>query len=158
MSTHVDDALLARFVAGDLGEHAAAHVALHLDACPACANRAREADPLARAFAAVDDPVVPEGLVAAALAEVEARGRATDERLLGLGLAAALAVTASMLSVLSTGPVGWAARLRALADLVIDGALGPWLALGTVGLLPVVALLALPADREAPALALERAA
>lgn len=67
----IDEPTLAAFVDGDLGEHLAVHVALHLDACPGCAARAVGADPLARAFASVDDPPLPDDLVAAALAEVD---------------------------------------------------------------------------------------
>lgn len=66
--THPPHDVLERFVLGDLGDHTAAHVAMHLDDCPACANVVRELDPLSAAFASMDDPVVPDGLVEAILA------------------------------------------------------------------------------------------
>jgi anti-sigma factor RsiW len=47
---------LAALSGGRLGERAAAAAAIHLDACPACANRLAAADPLGPFFAAVDDP------------------------------------------------------------------------------------------------------
>ena len=64
---HVDDERLVAFVNGTLADDAAALVALHLDDCPACAARAATEEPLAVAFASVDDPVVPRGIAAEAV-------------------------------------------------------------------------------------------
>jgi anti-sigma factor RsiW len=64
---HVPDDLLTSFVDGELGTHVAVHVAEHIDSCPACATRAASLEPLALAFAATDDPVVPEDLAEAIL-------------------------------------------------------------------------------------------
>jgi anti-sigma factor RsiW len=60
---HVPQPLLEQFVEGTVDEKVAVAVALHLDACPACSTRAASLEPLAAAFAAVDDPGVPVGLV-----------------------------------------------------------------------------------------------
>lgn len=147
MSAHVDPVLLARFVAGELGDHAAAQVALHLDDCSACANLAREADPLARAFASVDDPDVPAGLVQAVLRADAARAAAAPQRLVDLGLAATLVGSALTLSALAAGPLGSAARLRVVFDLVAHGMAGPWVVLVLVGLAPALVLLTRPPVR-----------
>ena len=71
MSTHVPETLLMRFVDGDLDEDQAIHVALHLDACPACATRAAALEPLAGALAEISDPPVPELLAAQILTRAE---------------------------------------------------------------------------------------
>ena len=63
MGAHPDDAVLLSFVLGDLSQGEAISVALHLDGCPHCAARAAGLDPLTHAFAAVEDPALPEGLV-----------------------------------------------------------------------------------------------
>ena len=68
MRQHVPDDLLSAFVHGVMGEQLAVHIAEHIDACPACATRATALEPLAVAFAAVEDPPLPEGLVEAVLA------------------------------------------------------------------------------------------
>ena len=67
MGLHPDDTVLMAFVMGDLATDEAVPVALHLDECPHCAARVAGLDPLTHAFAAVDDPVLPEGLVEAIL-------------------------------------------------------------------------------------------
>ncbi|MCP4805647.1 MAG: hypothetical protein GY913_27485 [Proteobacteria bacterium] len=69
MIEHVAEVLLARFVRGDLDESTAVSVALHLDDCPRCSTRATALDPLASAFAACDDPFLPEDLVQQVLDE-----------------------------------------------------------------------------------------
>ena len=73
MSQHVPEDLLAAFVEGEMGEQLAIHIAEHIDACPRCATRAAGLEPLAAAFAAVEDPVTPEDLVSAVLAEAVER-------------------------------------------------------------------------------------
>ena len=60
---HVPDALMQQFVEGEVDDSVAVAVALHLDACPACATRAAAIEPLASVFAASEDPRVPVGLV-----------------------------------------------------------------------------------------------
>ncbi len=59
---HPPEALLQRFVDGDLGEQHAVSVALHIDDCPECAARAVAMDPLSAVFAATSDPVIPADL------------------------------------------------------------------------------------------------
>ena len=68
MSQHVPDDLLAAFVDGEVSEQLAVHIAEHLDDCPACSAQAVALEPLAAAFAAVEDPRVPADLVASILA------------------------------------------------------------------------------------------
>lgn len=88
---HVPDALLASFVRGALPDDEATTVALHIDDCGACQARATNAEPLAQAFASVDEPALPPDLVAGVLAQVDAGGRrlGTIVPAAGLGLAAA---------------------------------------------------------------------
>lgn len=62
MNEHLQDALLLEFIEGQLDERSAVEVALHIDACPLCANRAVILDPLSSAFAAVQDPSPPPEL------------------------------------------------------------------------------------------------
>ena len=69
MIEHPAEILLERFVRGDLDESSAVSVALHLDDCPRCSTRATALDPLASAFAACDDPLVPDDLIAHVLDE-----------------------------------------------------------------------------------------
>lgn len=69
---HIADALLVQFARGEIDTGPASDdlvetIALHLDACPACAARVEALDPMRSAFAAVDDPVVPDGLTDAIL-------------------------------------------------------------------------------------------
>lgn len=92
MTGHVPDELLTSFVHGDVGEQIAIHVAKHVDDCPACATRAAALEPLAAAFAAVDDPVAPDDLADVILARYEEpqRGPAA-EVVVGLGMLAAAA-------------------------------------------------------------------
>jgi len=83
---------LGRFVEGDLTDEVAVSVALHLDDCPACATHVAGLDPLATAFASVDDPPVPGVLLEALLAEARAPAQRGPEPviaavLLGLGTA-----------------------------------------------------------------------
>lgn len=63
MSQHVSDELMRRFSVGALDEDVAIAVADHIDGCPLCLTRAIAADPLADAFAAVDDPTCPPDLI-----------------------------------------------------------------------------------------------
>ena len=53
---------LDRFLLGEVPETDAVRIAVHIDECVACASAATAADPLAAAFASVDDPLVPNGL------------------------------------------------------------------------------------------------
>ena len=64
MSQHIPPALLQKFISGDLEEPVAVAVALHIDHCSRCHAAAATADPLSQDFAAVDDPDVPEELLA----------------------------------------------------------------------------------------------
>lgn len=93
--SHVPDDLLAAFVDGEVEERVAVHIAEHLDTCPACATRAATMEPLAAAFAAIDDPVVPPDLVSAVLAAAEEpeRGPSTELVIGGTLMAAAALLT-----------------------------------------------------------------
>ena len=63
MSQHIPQALLKKFVAGDLQEPVAVAVAQHIDSCSRCSSEAAAADPLNQAFASTSDPPIPEDLV-----------------------------------------------------------------------------------------------
>lgn len=157
MNHHPADEVLQSFAQGELGDHLAAHTARHIDSCPRCANRALALDPMARAFASVDDPPVPPSLIAdlleaAAKPEVApsqepvSSAEPPDARPLGwaeigvggLLLTAAWATLwldpgiANLPAVLRLGRATWA-TLRALGpslDQVV--LLGTWTALLTV--------------------------
>lgn len=60
---HLDDDTLRRFVEGEMGDHLAEHVALHLDECPRCAGRLVALDPLAPLLARTPAISTPPGLV-----------------------------------------------------------------------------------------------
>ena len=62
MSRHLTESLLERFVAGNLESRVSEEVALHIDDCATCSNRAIALDPLSSAFAAIDDPPIPDAL------------------------------------------------------------------------------------------------
>jgi anti-sigma factor RsiW len=100
---HVHDDLLRRFVDGALDDEVAASVAIHLDACSRCATRAATLEPLALAFAAVDDPIVPADLPHNILAAIHAPPVPLVEPTLGaeLALALALAAAAALLVVVT---------------------------------------------------------
>lgn len=101
MSHHVSQPILERFVAGDLETDEAVEVATHIDDCVSCANRAIALEPLAAAFAAVEDPEVPEGLPAAILAELQRPGLPLVE----LGVGSGMLLAAALLLYLVDGPV-----------------------------------------------------
>jgi hypothetical protein len=65
---HIDPTLLARFASGEVGPDLAVEIALHVDDCPACAAIATGADPLAAAYASLDDAPLPDGLLDGILA------------------------------------------------------------------------------------------
>lgn len=112
MSPHVPDALLRSFVLGDVDESLAVQVALHLDACPACATRAAGLEPLASAFAAVDDPLPPD-LTAPVLSALQRpERRLVPELLVGGGF---LGGAALLLAVLGQ-PLAVLARVGLLFD------------------------------------------
>lgn len=62
MSQHITEDLLKRFVDGDVDEAVAIAVGRHLDDCARCATHAASIEPLAAAFASLDDPFVPPDL------------------------------------------------------------------------------------------------
>jgi hypothetical protein len=138
MNEHIPEALLESFVEGVLGDDAAVDVALHLDACPSCAARAAGLEPLALAFAVTPDPVVPSGLVAAALAAasepapVAVRVAPNAEIAIGGGM---LTAAATMLALLGdplalASQVGlWAGATNALGRALLLGLPTPALAL-----------------------------
>lgn len=105
MSHHVPEDLLASFIEGDLDDQLAVHIATHLDECPRCATRAAHLEPLAAAFAAVDDPVVPDDLVATILAATERQRPALSIEILA---GAAMLAAAMVLVLVGTDPVALA--------------------------------------------------
>lgn len=110
---HVPEDLLQAFVDGDVGEQVAVHVAEHLDSCPSCATRAAGLEPLAAAFAAVEDPVPPAELVPAVLA----RARQPDRMpMLEIGVGVALIAAAALLAVGLQTPAGFLAELGEAAQ------------------------------------------
>lgn len=99
MSPHLTSTQLSLFAAGDLEDAAAATLAGHVDDCAHCATRLAHADPLAGAFAEVQDPTVPVGLIEEILARAteasdddEGRTRLRPEIWAAGGLLAAAAV------------------------------------------------------------------
>ncbi|MEM6929649.1 MAG: zf-HC2 domain-containing protein [Myxococcota bacterium] len=101
MTQHISDAVLDRFVAGDLDEAEAVSVARHLDECVSCTNRSVAREPLSAAFAAVEDPEVPEDFAASVLAELDR----PQLPLMELGVGLGLLLSAAGLIFLVDGPV-----------------------------------------------------
>lgn len=104
--THPPDALLDLFVEGQIDEHRAVAVAIHIDGCPECAARAIAIDPLAPAFAAASEPVVPPDLAGAILTRASAPRHAGPEPAIAAGLLAA----AGLVMVIGGDPGGLAIR------------------------------------------------
>jgi anti-sigma factor RsiW len=125
MSRHVTDDLLRSFVDADVGEEMAVHIADHLDECPACATRAASLEPLATAFAAMEDPEPPPDLAASVLAAVQ-----EPERLpiMEIGLGAGLLLSAALLTTAFGNPLGMAADVGVLISAL--GTMGRGLAAG----------------------------
>ena len=109
---------LEAFVLGDLAQEEAIELALHLDSCAACATCAATLDPLAAAFAAVDDPVPPPALLEALVAQARAPARLGPEP----AIAAALLGAGTLLLFVAGGPAqtlaGIGATSRALVTVV----------------------------------------
>lgn len=68
---HIPEALLARFVAGQVDEAEAVRVATHVDDCAACCGRAARSEFLSRVLEAAPVPMAPVDLVQAVLREAE---------------------------------------------------------------------------------------
>ena len=124
MSAHVPEGLLQAFVAGDVDETVAIHVAEHLDSCPRCATRAAHAEPLFQAFAAIDDPPLPSDLIDTVLLAVE-QDRRRRLPALEVAIGAALLLTAITLVALGSDPIGLVAdslsTLPRLGHLIVQG-------------------------------------
>lgn len=112
MNRHVPDDLLHAFVDGDVDEQVAVHIAEHLDGCPACATRAVTLEPLAAAFAAVEDPPMPPDLVASILTAAEQPERGP---LAEVVIGGCLLVAAGLLAVFTGDPLGTAVDLGVAA-------------------------------------------
>lgn len=96
--SHLSEPLLQRFVHGEPGDELAVACALHLDDCPDCATRWALQEPLSNAFAACEDPVVPDDLADAILAELRRPASwADDAPVLELLLSAGLLATAAVI-------------------------------------------------------------
>jgi predicted anti-sigma-YlaC factor YlaD len=116
MSQHVPEDLLLAFVEGEVGETLAVHIAEHLDTCSQCATRAATLEPLASAFAAVDDPVPPPDLVPAILAAAAVPARALAR--VEVAMAGLLLVAAVLVAVVFGDPLALVVRLGVLTDVV----------------------------------------
>ena len=132
MSEHVPQDLLTSFLEGDVSEQVAIHIAEHIDECPRCLNRATAMEPLALAFASLDDPEPPDDLVESILILAAEPDRLPSaEMMVGAGLLG----FAGLLVGVTGNPVGLVVELgivlsavagigRALAEgLVHTGAL-----------------------------------
>jgi anti-sigma factor RsiW len=131
---HVPDTLMQQFVDGDVDDKVAVAVALHLDACPACATRAAALEPLAAVFAASEDPRVPVGLVESIAVAVRTTEGPGPEPALAAGLMG-LALCLLLLGGAPTEILASSATM-ASASLTVVGAL-----VGQVGTLAAVWLL-----------------
>ncbi len=119
MTGHPSDERLERFVTQRLPSREVVAIARHLDDCPACALRARALDPLAPAFASVDDPPPPEGLERAIL---ERASQPAAPVVPPWGMALALLAMAAGLLVALGDPAGlFATAGRAASSLVRTG-------------------------------------
>ncbi len=142
MSQHVPEELLTAFIEGEMGEQLAIHIAEHLDECPACATRAAGKEPLASAFAAMEDPVAPEGLVAAILDEfAQPEPIPVTEIALGFALLGAAAMVAATMG----SPLGIAVEFGVVLDALatLGGALITGLGAASTTILTLTTLLAL---------------
>lgn len=119
---HLDEEVLLAFVHGQLGEHLAVHAAEHLDACPACANRALLLDPLQRAFASCDDPQSPEDLIAAILEAARPEPHASASSWADLVLGFGSLAIAAVLVLVGGDPLANAETTRHLLDGLALGA------------------------------------
>jgi anti-sigma factor RsiW len=137
MTHHPEDRLRA-FAMGELGDHLAALVAEHLDECPRCANLVLRHDPLARAFASVDDLTPPADLVdrvlAAAVRPAEAdapihRGVDRASAWAGVALLAAAAALGAAHAAWHPGSLITAARaLQGVGQVLLHAAADPRIA------------------------------
>lgn len=122
MSDHVPSDQISSFVAGEVGEQVAIHIAEHLDECSECATRAAGMEPLAMVFASVDDPIAPHDLADAAMAVyLEPEPTPTAE----IAVGAALLAAAAALVLVTGNPSGFLIDLGVLANLAtgVGGAL-----------------------------------
>lgn len=128
MTQHVPEDLLLSFVEGDVDEPVAAHIAEHLDGCPACATRAASLEPLAAAFAAIADPAPPPHLVAAILARVDEPERLPVAE---IAVGAGLLGTAALLALGLENPVTLVTQLVVVLNASIALARGVATGLGS---------------------------
>jgi anti-sigma factor RsiW len=135
---HVPDSLMQQFVEGEVDDKVAVAVALHLDACPACATRAAALEPLAGVFAATEDPRVPVGLVESIAVAVRAAERPGPEPALAaalMGLALCLLLLGGApTEILASSATMMSASLTVVKALIAEsGAFAPvWLVSATV--------------------------
>lgn len=141
MNHHVPDDLLQAFVDGEVGEQVATHVASHLDACPSCATRAAGLEPLAAAFAAVEDPVPPEALRGAVMARLRRPERVP---VIEVAVGALLLAAAALLSLGLQSPVSAIADLGTSLEMLDVFTRGVSSAVGSnpLGLVAAVVMLA----------------
>lgn len=107
MSQHPPESLIKRFAQGELSESLAVDLAMHLDACPACATQAATLEPLALAFASSEDPELPEDLlgdILEAVSELQVQPALppTLPKAMPVGARAELLAGASLISVAAT--------------------------------------------------------
>lgn len=121
MTHHIGDDLMRRFIQGSLDEQVSVAVARHIDDCPRCAARAAVDEPLAMAFAAVEDPRTPPGLaddILTALDEQRLPAAATVE----MAAAAVLLTAAALVLALGGDPAGLAAEAATAMSALATGA------------------------------------
>jgi anti-sigma factor RsiW len=123
MNDHLSDDVLERFTAGRSPTGEAVQAARHIDECAGCAMRALALDPLAPAFASVDDPPLPEGLESAVL---DAASRPVAPAVPAWPAAGALLASAALLLAVGSDPTAALVAAGRLATtlLVTGGALG----------------------------------
>ena len=128
MSGHVPEDLLLAFIEGEVDDRVACAIAEHLDDCALCGTRAATMEPLAAAFASMEDPPTPFDLVEAALAELEQPERGPGVE---VGVGVSLIFVAAVLALVGSDPVGTAVHLGVAADAF--GKLGAHVFAGTAG-------------------------
>ncbi len=102
MTEHVPDGLLQAFVDGEVGEQLAVHIAEHIDSCPGCSTRATALEPLAAAFAAMEDPVPPSDLAMSVLATL---GEPEPLPIKEVGVGVSLLLSAALLTTAFGNPL-----------------------------------------------------
>ncbi len=121
MSQHIPPALLTQFIEGRLEEPVAVAVANHLDECSRCSAAAAAGDPLSPQFASIDDPPIPDGLVASIVDAAEKERLAPKPRPKKKSNAALFVLAACVLLAVAVSPDG----LLTNSEATLGDAYGP---------------------------------